>query len=108
MEAFSVLFAEFFGMCVSPGCCHLLPLWLDSAFLSCLLLIPEQGGGPGGRPPSLPLASCLARRLSSQRSVQARIANGNTMKLDLKKLVVITTVIIIYILKNSGRKEERN
>lgn len=41
-------------------------------------------------------------------TVQARIANGNTMKLDLKKLVVITTDLIIYIPKNLGRKEERN
>lgn len=30
------------------------------------------------------------------------------MKLDLKKLVLITTDIIIYIPKNLGRKEERN
>lgn len=40
--------------------------------------------------------------------MQARIANGNTMKLDLKKLAVIITVIIIFIPKNLGRKEGRD
>lgn len=43
-----------------------------------------------------------------QLTVQARIANGNTMKLDLKKLAVIITVIIIFIPKNLGRKEGRD
>lgn len=68
---------------------------------------------PGGSPPYAP-ASWLAAVPqcgflgSGQFATQARIVFGNTMKLDLKKLVIITTVIIIYRLKNLGRKEGRN
>lgn len=113
---FSALFAEFFGrLCLSwlPS----LPPWLCSCiWLSC----PPQtsslwrAGFQETTFPFFPYASLLAAvpqgdfLPSRQLTIQARIAYGNTMQLDLKKLVVITIIIIIYILKNLGRKEGRN
>ena len=104
-------FAAFFGTpCLSWVLS--LPLWLCSwiCLWSSQHLISANGGVSGGSHPPISAlyVSLLARVLlgdflpSGQLTIQACVSYGTTMELDLKKLVVITTIIIIYIVKNLG------
>uniref|UniRef100_A0A8C0S5G4 Tribbles homolog 2 n=1 Tax=Canis lupus familiaris TaxID=9615 RepID=A0A8C0S5G4_CANLF len=53
-EMFSVLLAELFGtVFMLAAVTSSVALWLPLAFLPSLHLIPEEGGVPGGSPPSL-------------------------------------------------------
>lgn len=110
---FSVLFAEFFG---TPCLCWLVALtpWLCSWIWLSGPPSTSFQWRTGFQEATLPLcpdASLLAWvplwdfLPSGQLIIQACIAYGNTMKLDLKKPVVITTIIILYTVKNLGRKE---
>ena len=110
---FSALFAAFSGtLCLSwvlsllPWLCSWICLW------SSQHLISAKGAVLGGSPPSSPASALYVSLLarvplgdflpSGQLAIQACVTYENTMELDPKKLVVITKIIIIYIVKNLG------
>lgn len=97
------------GHRVYPGCCLFL-LGFVAGFASGPPSTSSQPRVQFGRQPHLSAlyVSLLARvplgeifLPSCQLTIQACVAYGNTMELDLKKLVV-TAIIIIYIVKNLG------
>lgn len=81
-------------------------LELDLALVSLCPLRPSRGRAefPGSSPLArVPQCGSLAR---GQFTAQARTGYGDTVEPDLTKPAVMTTGMIIYVLKHLGREEK--